>query len=221
MRVGVRFYLRISGEVLITLGVVVLGFMAYMYWGTAIREGNEQRALQSELGRQWSGTGQSLAALTSPGDLALGKPFALIKIPSFGSRWQFAVVQGTGLPQLALGPGHVPGTALPGEVGNFAIAGHRVTAGNPFWSLPALRGGSLVYVETVAGTYEYQVSGRPRWVSPDDTAALAPVPYHPGQPARRRMLTLITCDPPWTGTSRVIVTGVLVRTLPRAQGIEG
>ncbi len=221
MRVGVRFYLRISGEVLITLGVVVLGFMAYMYWGTALREGNEQRALQSELGRQWSGTGRSLAALTSPGDLALGKPFALIKIPSFGSRWQFAVVQGTGLPQLALGPGHVPGTALPGEVGNFAIAGHRVTAGNPFWSLPALRGGSLVYVETVAGTYEYQVSGRPRWVSPDDTAALAPVPYRPGQPARRRMLTLITCDPPWTGTSRVIVTGVLVRTLPRAQGIEG
>ena len=46
------------------------------------------------------------------------------------------------VPQLALGPGHVVGTALPGQVGNFAVAGHRVTAGNPFWGLPGLRPGS-------------------------------------------------------------------------------
>jgi len=221
MHVSVRLYLRISGEILMTLGVVVLGFMAYMYWGTAMREGSAQRSLQSELGHQWSGPGQSLAALTSPDSLALGKPFALIRIPSFGTKWQFAVVQGTGLQQLALGPGHVPGTALPGSIGNFAVAGHRVTAGNPFWSLPSLRSGSLVYIETVAGTYEYKVTGKPAWVSPDDTAVLAPVPDHPGRDPRRRMITLITCDPPWTGTNRVIVTGVLVRALPRAQGIEG
>lgn len=210
-----RFWLRVSGEILTTLGVVVLGFMAYMYWGTALREATDQHALQSQLGRQWAGSGSGLAALTSPKDLAIGKPFALIRIPSFGSSWQFAVVQGTGLAQLAIGPGHVPGTALPGQVGNFAVAGHRVTAGNPFWSLPALRSGSPIYVETIAGTYEYRVTGRPRWVSPDSTAALAPVPYHPGAAPSRPMITLITCDPPWTGTSRVIVSGVLVATLPR------
>lgn len=214
-----RAYLRTSGEVLITLGLVVLGFIAYMYWGTAVREGGDQRALQAELGRQWAGTG--LTALTSTSHLTLGKPFALLRIPRFGRTWQFAVVQGTALPQLALGPGHVPGTGLPGAVGNFAVAGHRVTAGNPFWSLPSLRAGDAVYVETVAGTYEYSVTGRPVLVSPDDTAVLAPVPDHPGEMPRRRMITLITCDPPWTGTNRVIVTGVLVRTLPRASGIGG
>jgi sortase A len=214
----VRVYLRLSGEILITLGVVVCGFMAYMYWGTALREGNAQRSFAGELGQQWSGANQSLAALTNPRDLSLGKPFALIRIPRFGARWQFAVVQGSGLPQLELGPGHVPGTAMPGLVGNFAIAGHRVTAGHPFWSLPSLRAGDLVDVETTAGTYEYEVTGKPAWVSPDDSAVLAPVPGHPGQPPHRRMITLITFDPPWTGTNRVIVTGVLVRTLPREQG---
>ena len=86
----------------------------------------------------------------------------MIRIPRFGAKWQFAVVQGTGLPQLALGPGHVPGTALPGKVGNFAVAGHRVTAGNPFWNLPDLRSGNTVYVETVAGTYEYKVPKLPQ-----------------------------------------------------------
>jgi sortase A len=214
----VRFYLRVSGEILITLGVLVFGFMAYMYWGTAVREDSAQRTFDNELGQQWSGADQSLAVLTSPDALTLGKPFALIRIPAFGKKWQFAVVQGTGTPQLALGPGHIPGTALPGQLGNFAVAGHRVTAGNPFWSVPSLRSGAMVYVETVAGTYEYQVTGKPEWVSPSDTAMLAPVPGSPGVAPRRRLISLITCDPPWTGTNRVIVTGVLVRTLPRQQG---
>jgi sortase A len=125
------------------------------------------------------------------------------------------------LPQLALGPGHVPGSALPGQVGNFAVAGHRVTAGNPFWSLPGLRAGDLVYVETIAGTYEYRVTGKPDLVSADDTAMLSPVPGHPGATPRQRLITLITCDPPWTGTNRIVVTGALVATLPRGPGIEG
>jgi sortase A len=216
----VRFYLRLSGEILITLGVLVFGFMAYMYWGTAAAERSAQHTFAGELGRQWA-AGQSLAVLASPGDLALGQPFALLRIPKFGRRWEFAVVQGTGLSQLALGPGHVPGTALPGGMGNFAVAGHRVTAGNPFWSLPSLRDGDAVYVETIYGTYQYKVTGQPVLVSPGDTAVLAAVPGHPGQIPRQRLITLITCDPPWTGTNRVIVTGVLVRTLPRGPGIEG
>ncbi len=115
----------------------------------------------------------------------------------------------------------MPGTALPGQLGNFAVAGHRVTAGNPFWSLPSLRAGDLVYVETIAGTYEYRVLARPAWVPPVDTAVLAPVPGHPGERARQRLITLITCDPPWTGTSRVIVTGVLIETRPAVQRHRG
>ncbi|HEY2313509.1 MAG TPA: class E sortase [Streptosporangiaceae bacterium] len=218
---SVRFCRRILGEILITLGVVILGFLAYISWGSAVREGDAQHGFAGELGQEWSQGSQSLRALTNPADVGLGRPFALIRIPKFGATWQFAVVQGSGSAQLALGPGHVPGTALPGMVGNFAVAGHRVTGGNPFGSLPSLRAGDIVYVETIVGTYEYAVTGTPMWVAPANTAVLAPVPGHPGQVPHRRMLTLITCDPPWTGTSRVIVTGVLVSAMPRQQGIEG
>jgi sortase A len=214
----VRICLRVSGELLSSLGVIVLGFLAYMYWGTALRATAAQDAFTRELSSQWSGAGE-LAALTNPNkQLASGKPFALLRIPQLGRSWQFAVVQGTGQAQLALAPGHLPGTALPGQVGNFVVAGHRVTAGGPFWRLPSLSVGSMVTVVTINASYEYEVTGRPRWVSDDDTAVTAPVPGHPGEHARLRMITLISCDSPWTGTSRVLVTGILVRALPRQQG---
>ena len=144
-----------------------------------------------------------------------GQPFAYIRIPAFGPHWRFTIVQGTALAQLNVSPGHVPGTQLPGQVGNFAVAGHRVTAGNPFWSLPSLRDGDLVYIDTKVNTYTYTVTGQ-QTVLPADTAVLDPLPDHPGQRPARRMITLITCNPAWTGTHRVIVTGVLVTAAARS-----
>ena len=73
--------------------------------------------------------------------MATGQPFAFIRIPAFGRNWRFTVIQGTDLAQLNVSPGHVPGTGWPGQLGNFAVAGHRVTSGNPFWSLPSLKDG--------------------------------------------------------------------------------
>ena len=128
-------------------------------------------------------------------------------------------MQGTGLPQLALGPGHVPGTALPGQVGNFAVAAHRVTAGNPFLHLNELRPGDKVMVITAATRYTYLVT-HTELVLPGDTAVLDPVPGHPHQPPREAMITLITCDPPWTGTHRIIVSGSLDAQTPRHQRVS-
>lgn len=211
-----RICLRVSGELLSSLGVIVLGFLAYMYWGTALRATAAQTAFTRELSSEWSGTGE-LTALASPSELTLGKPFALLRIPQLGRSWQFAVVQGTGPAQLALGPGHLPGTALPGQVGNFVVAAHRVTAGGPFWRLPGLHAGSTVIVITINASYEYEITGQPSWVSADDSAVTAPVPGRPGEQARLRTITLLSCDSPWTGTGRVLVTGILVRALPRQQ----
>jgi sortase A len=216
----VRPYLRVTGEILVTFGVIVALFMGYMYWGTAERASDAQRRFASELGSEFA-SGLNLALLGRPGRLDLGQPFAFIRIPSFGRHWRFAIVQGTGLSQLALGPGHVPGTQRPGQRGNFAVAGHRVTAGNPFWNVPRLHGGDLVDIDTAAGTYTYRITGRPAWVPPADTAMLAPVPGHPGERPRRRWITLITCDPAWSGTSRVVATGVLIGQAPRPDRAEG
>jgi sortase A len=146
--------------------------------------------------------------------LVTGQPFAFIRVPRFGGSWRFAIVQGTGLAQLALGPGHVPGTALPGQVGNFAVAAHRVTAGNPFFHLNELRPGDKVMIITAATRYTYLVT-HTELVLPGDTAVLDPVPGHPHQPPREAMITLITCDPPWTGTHRIIVSGSLDAQTPR------
>ena len=218
-----RTAIRGLGELLVTAGAVVLLFVAYLMWGTALRAGDAQHQLSSELNRQWaggSGHGAGRAAHLPPRadqiTLTTGQPFAFIRIPAFGPHWRFTIIQGTALAQLNVSPGHVPGTQLPGQVGNFAVAGHRVTAGNPFWSLPSLKDGDLVYVDTKLNTYTYQVTGQ-HTVLPTDTAVTYLVPGHPGQRPTQRLITLITCNPAWTGTHRVIVTGKLVSAAARSR----
>jgi sortase A len=214
-----RTILRFCGEICLTAGAVGLLFVAYLMWGT----GMAQHHLAAELNNQWSQAGPSSCAVSGAGSRSSGpepqlvasKPFAFIRIPAFGPDWRFTVIQGTSLAQLNLSPGHVPGTQLPGQLGNFAVAGHRVTAGNPFWSLPSLRAGDLVCIDTEYETYTYRVLGSPRLVSPYDMAVLDPVPGEPGVTPTRRLITLITCDPAWTGTHRVIVTGQLVEVKNR------
>ncbi len=126
------------------------------------------------------------------------------------------MVEGATLAQLSTGPGHVTGTQLPGQVGNFAVAAHDITAGNPFLHLKSLRAGMKIYVTTRYATYTYVVTGE-RVVRYTDVAVLAPVPGSPGATPTGAHITLITCTPvtllftPW----RVIVTGVLAATQPR------
>ena len=221
-----RSVLRFFGEACLTAGVVALLFVAYLLWGTGWHTAAVQDQFAAQLNEQWHDhlrsavgpAGRPLAIPPDPIHVVAWQPFAFIRIPAFGAHWRFTIIEGTKLAQLNVAPGHVPGTQLPGELGNFAIAGHRVTAGNPFWSLPSLRAGELVYIDTEYNTYTYRVAGRPVWVPPDDMAMLAPVPGHPGRHPSRRLITLITCDPAWTGTHRVIVTGVLIAATPRAEG---
>jgi sortase A len=214
-----RQALRVIGEVLLTAGVITLLFIGYLLWGSGLRTAAAQRQFTSELNREWAGQPR-LAGGTAAIDIAperfavaTGQPFAFITIPAFGASWKFTLIQGTALAQLNLSPGHVPGTQWPGQVGNFAIAGHRVTSGNPFWSLPSLRPGELVYIQTQLNDYTYRVTGK-ELVSPTDTAVLDAVPGQPDARPSQRLITLITCDPAWTGTHRVIVTGVLVAASP-------
>lgn len=211
-----RTALRSFGELCLTAGVVVLLFLAYLVWGTAWQAGQHQHAFARELQREWAAPARGGRPFAVSFHLALGHPFAFLRIPRFGRHWRFAIVQGTGLPQLALGPGHVPGTALPGQAGNFAVAAHRVTAGNPFYHLNDLKPGDKILVDTATVTFVYQVT-RSELVLPDDTAVLDPVPGHPRQRPRQALVTLITCDPPWTGTHRIIVFGALRSERPRAR----
>ena len=213
----VRQVIRAAGEILLTVGVIGLLFIGYLVWGTALRAASAQRALTNELNQQWQrapARGAAIDVSSEQFHVATGQPFAFIRIPAFGKQWRFTLIQGTALAQLNVSPGHVPGTQWPGQLGNFAVAGHRVTAGNPFWSLPSMKDGDLVYIETRLNDYTYRVVGK-KWVSPTDLGVLDPVPGYPRQRPAKRLITLITCDPAWTGTHRVIVTGVLIAAKPR------
>ena len=216
-----RTLIRSFGEVCLTLGGILLLFIAYLIWGTAWAASSAQQSFASQLNRQWAQAGSPGNQFDAQPDaihLVTGQPFAFIRIPAFGKNWRFTIIQGTALAQLNVSPGHVPGTQLPGQLGNFAVAGHRVTAGNPFWAEPSLTSGDLIYIQTEANNYTYRVTGK-RWVAPTDMSVLDPVPGHPHERPTQRLITLITCDPAWTGTHRVIVTGVLVRAQPRAQTV--
>ncbi len=207
--------LRLLAVACVAVGLSLLGYTAYQIWDPGAAR--EQSMLARQLQRQWAKrpaatASAATAAAATPIRLVLGAPFAFIRIPAFGPRWRFAVVEGSSLAQLAEGPGHVPGTQLPGQPGNFAVAAHDITAGNPFLHLASLRAGERIYVTTVNGTYQYSVVSE-RVVSYTDVAVLDPVPGHPGQRAQAEFITLISCTPvtlaftPW----RVIVTGTLVR----------
>ncbi len=208
-----RTFVRGFGEVCLSLGVVILLFLAYLNWGTAVQASRAQHRFASQLNHEW----QRPADPARPDFIhaVLGQPFAFLRIPRLGRSWRFAVVEGTGLAQLALGPGHVQGTQLPGQLGNFAVAAHRVTAGNPFYYLPGMRQGDFVFVDTKVNTYEYRITGK-KWVLPSDVGVLDPVPGHLRERPGQRLITLITCDPAWTGTYRVIVTGLLVQAAARS-----
>ncbi|HXW43298.1 MAG TPA: class E sortase [Streptosporangiaceae bacterium] len=195
-------------------GALLLARGAYIIWDPGAA--TVQHQLTATMHRQWQrdpGSDNPLLAMR----LRPGQPFASIMIPRFGPDWRFTIVQGTSLVQLATGPGHVLGTQYPGEPGNFAVAAHDITAGNPFLHLGTLRAGDQVIVQTAYGTYTYKVLYR-QVVRYTDAAVLAPVPGDPGVRPTAQYITLITCTPvtlaftPW----RIVVTGVLTHTAPAA-----
>jgi sortase A len=204
---------------LIAAGLVVAGLAAYKVIDP--RAPAREQALQQQLATQWKAPApqpkaQPKAAGGPAVKIETGKPFALLRIPALGRDWKFAVVEGATLAQLSTGPGHVTGTQLPGQTGNFAVAAHDITAGNPFRHLKSLHAGDAIYVTTRYATYKYLVTGE-KVVRYTDVAVLAPVPGSPGATATSAHITLITCTPVTLLFTplRVIVTGVLVATQPR------
>jgi sortase A len=120
---------------------------------------------------------------------------AILRIPRI--ELDMVVVEGSDRDNLKKGPGHYPNTALPWEEsGRVAIAGHRTTYGQPFWSLEDLRRGDLIRLVTEFGTFDYRVT-RLTEVSPTDSWVL--------EQTDRPTLVLTTCTPRFTAARRLIV----------------
>jgi LPXTG-site transpeptidase (sortase) family protein len=212
-----RTTVRGLGELLITLGAIVLLLAAYEVWGKAAVVADHQRDLDQQLEEAWAGSGPNPAATESPEKEAaepLGPPpggaIARLYVPKINKFW--VVVEGVELDDIRYAPGRYPTGAMPGEIGNFAVAGHRNPA--TFWDLDKVVDGDTVVVETQTTWYVYQVTEN-HIVSPSAVEVVAAVPGEPGAEPTDAMLTLTTCNPKWDNYERLIVHARLVDQQPR------
>ncbi|GAA4404724.1 class E sortase [Fodinibacter luteus] len=211
-----------SGELLVTLGVLVLLFAAWQLWWTDVVADRAQARIVASLEEEFAESAREPVArsTTAPAD-GIPEPvgpdgaFAVVRIPRFGADYARPVLEGTGRDVLALGVGHYVGTAGPGQVGNFALAGHRTTYGRPFHDVDRLVDGDPVVVETAAEVHVYEVTSR-EVVRPGDVDVVAPVPSEPGAPPTEALITLTSCHPRYSATERFVVHGRLVESVPRS-----
>jgi sortase A len=231
----VRFVLRGIGQTLITCGLVVLLFVVYEVYVTNIFAHQAQSKVHTALEKEWA-QGQN-PLLPLPGStsvtIATGTGIANIYIPRLGKDFGFTVVEGTDDGDLEKGPGHYLHTALPGAVGNFAVAGHRVGKGEPFLNLDKLKPGDAVIIETKTSWYVYKINGDVKTgnlsaatpnnlvgsqvVNPSDGNVILPVPDNPGATPIQKLITLTTCTPKFSASQRLILHGTLdpSLTVPR------
>jgi sortase A len=170
-----------------------LGWVGYQYLGTNLVSARAFDAGRQELRSRWRQPPGPATAAPAAAPLP-GQTTALLRIPAFGAAYEVPVLEGTDLDVLRRGVGHYTGSARPGEVGNFAVAGHRVTHGRPFARLLELGKGDQVVVETQQAVYTYVVDEPPRSLTVRNTAGwvLDPVPGRPGAEPSRALITLTT-----------------------------
>lgn len=213
----VRMAIRVVGELLITSGVLTLLFVFWLLFWTGYETSLAQDRLGEQLRRDVDrsvttavpGRTQTRSAPVSFAPDA-GDPYFRMRIPRLGDQWDWVVVEGVDFDQLALGPGHYPGTARPGQRGNLVIAAHRATHGEPFAHLDRMRPGDEVIITRRARQWFYRVS-RTFITSPDDVSVLGSSAAGGPQQQRSARVTLITCEPRWGSSHRLIVVGELVR----------
>lgn len=232
---ALRTVARGLSQTLITAGLVVLLFVVYQLWITDLLAARAQEQLTEQVQEQWA----DLPTVTPPAvdpaqpdapppahapapfDVAVGDPFAILHIPRLGADYARVVVEGASEVQLEKGPGHYVGTALPGEQGNFAVAGHRVGRGSPFLDLDRLRPGDPIVVETGDSWFVYRVLGDPaadsfegdasgipgrQIVRPTEIDVISPTPGGPADgPPSDAFLTLTTCHPKYSAEQRLII----------------
>lgn len=212
---GARRVTGVVGEVLITAGVLVLLFLVYQLVWTNVQADRAAAAKSENLIHTWQQQSPDAPEFDLP--LAKGEAFALLYIPRLGDDYRVPIVQGVALENLAAGVGHYPRTALPGEVGNFSVAGHRATNGEPFAYLDQVRPGDAVVVETATRWYTYQVF-KEYIVPPTQVGVILPVPNKPGATPTKSLMTLTTCNPRWASYERLILHAELVETLDKGDG---
>jgi sortase A len=190
------------------MGSFVLYFLVYQLVGTNAVTSRGQSELRNELQREWSATPVTVnrdPRKVRPRRVSPGKALAVLDIPKIQLDNK-VVVEGVGRDELRKGPGHVPSTVLPGQLGTFGLSGHRTTYGAPFYRLNELVKGDTITIVTREAIYTYTVT-RTDVVRPTDTQVLDNVEGPDGK--LKATITLTTCHPRYSARQRLIVFGDL------------
>ena len=168
-----------------------------------------------------SDSGAASAAPSHLASMKVGQVFATIYVPRYGKSYKHLVAEGTSLPKVLnkVGIGHYTGTQLPGEVGNFAIAGHRFGNGGPMLKIDKLRTGDRVYVKTSTTWYTYEWL-QTKVVKPSAIGTIYPVPEGLKYPIESgKYLTFTSCTPVHVNTFRIVAWFGYVSEQPVADGM--
>lgn len=201
--------MRLVGELVFTAGLVMLFFALWSVYGKQFETNQEQDRLVQAMEDQFANEAETVAAEPLPGEA-----HSRLYLPTLGENW--VVVEGVTQADIALGPGHYPGSAEPGEIGNYAIAGHRVPS--VFWDLDLLNVGDEMVLEGRDGFYTYEVV-ESQIVTPDQVEVVAPNPFEQGEDPESALLTLTTCHPKLNNSHRLIVHAELVDEQSRDDGV--
>lgn len=187
-----------------TLAAVLI--TAFLWSGRTIDDHGDAAtaAAQRELAQQVLPAPRVARAVPVASPAEHGAALAVMRIPRFGRAWRWIVSEGVDDAVIADGPGHFPGTALPGARGNSAYAAHRAGHGDPFIDFDLLRPGDRVFLSQGRTTWTYEITTAPTIIDVTDVWVLDPLPG--------RMLTLTTCWPKYGSAKRMFVRGDLVHT---------
>ncbi|WP_180985426.1 class E sortase [Streptomyces sp. CB02959] len=209
---------RALGEVFITLGVLMLLFVTYQLWWTNVMADEEAGGAANNLQHQWEKGGGEKK------NLAAGERFGIMYIPKLDVKAPIAegIDKHSVLDHGMIGHYDAAGgikTAMPWDkTGNFAVAAHRNTHGEPFRYINRLIKGDKIVVETQSTYYTYEMESVLPQTSPSNTSVITPVPPGSGFTGPGRYITLTTCTPEFTSTFRLIVWGKMVDERPRSKG---
>ncbi|WP_406862036.1 class E sortase [Streptomyces sp. HUAS MG47] len=210
---------RVVGELFISFGVVMLLFVAYQLWWTNVRAGQEANTAKEQITQDWAKTKDG----RTPDAFEPGQGFAIMYIPKLDV--VVPIAEGISKPKVLdrgmvghYGEGKLK-TAMPQDKqGNFAVAGHRNTHGEPFRYINRLEPGDPIVVETADTYYTYEMASILPQTAPSNVSVIDPVPKGSGFTAPGRYITLTTCTPEFTSTYRMIVWGKMVEERPRSKG---
>lgn len=222
----------VLGELLLTAGVIVFLFVAWQMWIGDIIISAQLNDKGQEISREWAELPVPEApepAETEDGETwyeppvlehpAAGEQFALMRVPRFGDDYVATLAGGTTRP-ITLDHGFVgvyDQSVMPGEVGNFSVAGHRTTWGFPLNRLDKLRIGDAVVIETPDGWYTYRFRNM-EYVTPSSVDVLLDVPQVPDAVTGERYMTLTACSPLYSLAERIVGYTVFEGFTPRSEG---